>query len=113
LQGVEKHSIVDFTHLEAASIVAGLEAHSFENGQPTVDLGNALLNSSVLQVHPSELLIARFTLDIFDECVDCLKAGLGDARRSDLRVQSLHRLDTVLDELSGRLLLGLFLGGRS
>ena len=86
LHSVQKHSIVWLRHHHAGAVIARHEAHRFEDLEAAIDLCNPLLYCSVLEVYPPEFLIARITLDVFDEGVDCFEAGFGDTRRSDLCV---------------------------
>ena len=98
------------TYDQVVAVIRLLEAHSLQNDQTAVHLGYASLHSRVVQVDFPELLIGGVFLDVFHERVDCLEAGLGDSRGPKLRVERLHGLDAVLDQL-GRRLLVLFLFG--
>ena len=86
MQGVLQNGVIDVLHDQGRAVVALLEAYRFQDVEPSVDLTHTLLHCSVLEVHAAELLIARITLDVFDEGVDCFEAGFGDTRRSDLCV---------------------------
>ena len=109
-EGISEHGCIDVFNNKIVSIVTLSKANSFQDGQTTVDLGYACLYRWLIQVDLSESLIIRTLVNVFDESMYSLKAGLGDTWSTYIRIQGLYGLDAMFDELGRCLLVFGFFG---
>ena len=102
---ISEHGCVDIFYNKIVSIVGLSEARALQNGQTAVDLGYARLYRWLIQVDLSESLVIGTLVNVFDESMYRLEAGLGNTWSTYIRIQGLYGLDAVLDELGRRLLV--------
>ena len=94
------------------SIRVGNETSTLQNCQTSVDLCYTSLDSFVIQVNLSELLIRGVFEHIVHESGTSFETSLGNSRSSNFSVKSGHSLDSVLDLLD-RSFLRLLLSSSS
>ena len=96
-EGISEHGCVNVFNNKIVPIVSLPEANSFQNGKTTVDLGYACLYRWLIQVDLSESLVFRTLVNVFDESMHRLEAGLGDTGSTYIRIQGLYGLDAMFD----------------
>ena len=96
-KGVSKHSCINVFNNKIVSIIGLFEANSFQDGKTSINLCNACLYRWLLQVDLSESLVIWTLVNVFDESMYRFEAGLGNTRRTNIRIQGLYCLYTMFN----------------